>query len=195
MRKIIFSMNISLDGFFEGPHHELDWSIADAELHDFFADLLNSADIILYGRVTYQLMKDYWPKAHSDPNATPSELRFADAINPLNKIVYSSTLKTEDWNTQVVEKFNPEDIVKMKTQPGGNILVGGGAVIAQAFLRNGLVDEIQLAIHPVAIGNGTPLFSGIEGGIKLDYQWYRTFKSGVVVLCYQPDGMVLSPNR
>ncbi len=194
MGKIVFSMNITLDGYFEGPNHELDWSIVDGEMHDFYADQLNSADVILFGRVTYKMMKDYWPTAPSDPQVTSGMLNFANALNPMKKIVYSTTLKDPGWNTQVISKFTPDDAVRLKSEYTGKILLGSASIFL-AFLRNGLVDEIQLMVHPVAIGKGTPLFSGLDGGIKLDYQWSKTLHSGAVVLCYQPAGMVLPPKR
>lgn len=190
MRKVIFSMNITIDGFIEGPQRELDWTIADDELHDYYANLLKNAGVILFGRVTYELMVNYWPNATSDPKATKGEIHFANAINPLPKIVYSNTLQQVGWNTTIRKAVIPEEIRKMKDEPGGDILVGGGATLAQAFINYGLVDEIQLMVHPVAIGAGKALFQRIEGGMKLNYKWSQALQSGAVVLCYQPDGKV-----
>jgi dihydrofolate reductase len=188
MRKLIFSMNTSMDGYIEGPNRELDWTIADEELHDFFTDVLLSGDVMLWGRVTYELMVNYWPNAHSDPQATKSELRFADALNPMKKIVYSTTLNNAGWNTEIRHTFSVDEIKEMKTHSGGNILLGGGATLAQPFFVNGLVDEYQLVIHPAAIRNGKALFGGLHAMLKLDLQWSRRFSSGAVVLCYQPAG-------
>lgn len=185
MRKIILSIPITLDGFIEGTHRELDWVIADDELHDFYTKLLQSADLLLFGRVTYELMKGYWPTATSDPQATESEKRFANTMNPMRKIVFSKTLKQVDWNTQVIDSFLPEVILDMKAQPGRNILLSGGATLAQAFLKHGLVDEYQPVIQPVAIGEGRALFGGIQEQIKLNYLWNQKFSSGAVAICYQ----------
>ncbi len=190
MRKLIFGMNISLDGYIEGPQRELDWTIADDELHDFFSDLLRVADLMIWGRVTYELMVNYWPTAKNDPSLSKGELRFANTINPMKKIVFSKTLKNVEWNTQLVDTFIPDEIIKMKTQPGGDILLGGGASIAKEFIQHGLIDEYQLVVHPVAIGEGKGLFKGIDNMPKLNYQWSRPFKSGAIVLCYRPDGKV-----
>ena len=118
MRKIIFSIPITLDGYIEGPHRELDWVKADDELHDFYSDLLEQTDLILFGRRTYELMISYWPKAPSDPTLSKGMLRYANTVNPMKKIVYSTTLKKADWNAQVMNKLNPEEIKKMKEQPG-----------------------------------------------------------------------------
>jgi dihydrofolate reductase len=188
MRKVILSMPITLDGFIEGPHQELDWVIADDELHDYYTELLKKADLILYGRVTYELMLSYWPTAATDLSITKGMLRFANTLNPMRKIVYSTTLKNVGWNTQLVDALIPEDILKMKAEPGGDILLGGGAAIAQAFIQHGLVDEYQLLVQPVAIGSGKGLFKGIDQGLKLNFLRSKTFQSGAVALFYQPNG-------
>jgi dihydrofolate reductase len=122
MRKLIFSIPITLDGFIEGPHRELDWVIPDDELHDFYADMLRKSDLILYGRVTYELMLSYWPNAPADPTISPGMLRFADALNPLKKIVYSKTLKDVKWNTTILDSYDPGEIKNLKSQPGRDIL-------------------------------------------------------------------------
>jgi dihydrofolate reductase len=190
MRKLIFSIPITIDGFIEGPNHELDWVIPDDELHDFYADMLRNSNLILYGRVTYKLMLGYWPNAASDPTATAAMLRFAAALNPLPKVVYSKTINSVDWNTRLVKSFDPQEVRELKNQPGGNILLGGGASLAQQFIRHGLIDEFQLMVMPAVIGSGTALFSHIEQGFTLNYQWSKRLKSGAVALCYQPNGSV-----
>ncbi len=184
MRKIIFSINTSLDGYFEGPHHEIDWSIADAELHDFYSDLIRDADLEIFGRVTYQLMESYWPKARSDPNNTPSEIRFADTLNPKPKIVYSKTLSQVGWNTRLFDTFNPHEIREMKSQPGNYILISG-PTLAREFFRYGLVDEYLPVVHPVAIGNGTPVFDGLIELPKLELLSDQRLTSGAIGLRYR----------
>jgi len=188
MRKIIFSIPITLDGFIEGPNRELDWVIPDDELHDFYTQLLQSADLLIYGRVAYELMVSYWPTANSDPNATESMKRFASALNPLRKIVFSTTMKQAGWNTQVMRTFSPDEIQRLKTQPGKDILLSGGATIAQVFFKHGLVDEYLPVVQPVAIGEGKALFAGLPEMLKLDFQWNRRFSSGAVALCYRMNG-------
>jgi dihydrofolate reductase len=190
MGRIILSIPITVDGFIEGPHRELDWVIADDDLHDFYTDLLKKADLILYGRVTYDLMVSYWPTADSDPSVTPAMRRFAATLNPMKKIVFSTSLKNVGWNTQVYDRLIPKDIKKMKTETNSDILLGGGAAITQAFMQHGLVDEYQLMVQPTAIGEGKRLFEGIGQSLKLKYRWSKTFQSGAVALCYQPDGKV-----
>jgi dihydrofolate reductase len=188
MRKLIFSIPITLDGFIEGPNRELDWVIADNDLHEYYAEMLNNADLILYGRVTYELMVNYWPTASNDPKATTGELNFAKALNPLPKIVYSKTLQNVGWNSTIKKTVIPEDIIKLKAEDGRDILLGGGATLAQTFFQHGLVDEIRLMVQPVVIGAGKALFRGIEGGIKLKYLSSQDFHSGAMSLCYRVDG-------
>ena len=188
MRKIIFSIPITLDGFIEGPNRELDWVIADDDLHDFYSNLLEKADLILFGRITYELMLGYWPTAPTDPGITPAMLRYAETVNPMKKIVYSKTLKKVDWNAQLQEAFLPEEILNLKNQPGRDILLGGGATLAGLFIQHGLVDEYQLVVQPVAIGKGKALFRN-QDQLKLDYSWSRPFPSGAIALCYHPDGI------
>ena len=189
MRKIIFSINTSLDGYFERPSHELDWSIADAELHDYYSDLLQNADLLIFGRVTYQLMESYWPTAPSDPNNTPSEIRFANTINPKPKIVYSKTIRQVGWNTRLLNTFNPQEIREMKSQPGNYILISGAA-LARVFFSHGLVDEYMPMIHPVAIGSGTAVFDGMTSLPRLETLGSQRLASGAVAIRYsvQKDG-------
>jgi len=189
MRKIIFSINTSLDGYFEGPHKELDWTIADAELHDFYSDLLGDADLFIFGRVEYQMMLDYWPTAPSDPNATPSEKRFANTLNPKPKIVYSKTLRQVGWNTQLRNTFIPQEILELKSQPGSYILVSSAAM-ARVFFSHGLVDEYIPMIHPVAIGSGNAVFAGMTTLPRLETLGSQRLASGAVAIRYsvQTDG-------
>lgn len=188
MRKIRFSIPITLDGYIEGPQHELDWVIADDELHDFYTDLLQNADLMLYGRLTYQLMQGFWPTASSDPDASPGMLRFAAALNPMRKLVFTRTLREAGWNTQIAPSLDISEINTLKSQPGADILLGGGASLAQQFMKLGLVDEYQLVVMPVVIGKGKALFQAVSGLPRMSLQWTRVFKSGAVVLCYRPDG-------
>lgn len=188
MRKIVLSVPITLDGFIEGPHRELDWVIADDELHDFYTKLLQDADLLIYGRVTYELMVNYWPMAPSDPNATGSMKHFAETLNPMRKLLYSTTLKQVGWNTQLRSSFNPQEIQELKSQPGKNILLSGGATLAQEFIKQGLVDEYIPMIQPAAIGNGKTLFGNLAQQLSFAYQWSQRFQSGAVAISYHLDG-------
>lgn len=193
MRRIILSIPITLDGYIEGPQRELDWVIADDDLHNFFTQQLKNADLLIFGRVAYELLADYWPTAASDPKITRGMLDFANTINPMPKIVYSRTLEKAGWNTRILRSFVPEEVMELKAQPGRNIALSGGASIAQTFLQHGLVDEIQLMIQPAVIGGGTALFGGIQDSMRMEFQWKKEFNSGAVALCYHLDGKVRAP--
>ena len=184
MRKLVLSINMSLDGFAD---HTVAVA-ADDELHDFFSGLLDETDIELLGRVTYQLMESYWPNAHQDLSATKSMLAFADKYNAVSKIVFSRTLKKADRsNTSVFSDNMVHEVIRLKQQPGKNISLGGIS-ISQEFMRRGLIDEYWLVVHPVVIGKGKRLFDGQNDRINLTLVDTNVFKSGVVVLHYLSEG-------
>ncbi len=184
MRKLTLAINLSLDGFAD---HTVAVA-ADDELHEFFSGLLDDTDVALFGRVTYQLMESYWPHAHQDPNATKSELDFADRINAVPKIVFSRTLQKAAWNNTRLAKDNMVDeVIQLKQQPGKNISLGGIS-ISQEFMRRGLIDEYWLAIQPIVVGKGKRLFDNLNERINLTLVDTKVFKSGVVVLHYSNEG-------
>ncbi len=165
MRKIIFMMSVSLDGFFEGPGHELDWQLVDDELLGHFNEWLGGMSAFLDGRVTYELMAGYWPTADQDPSASPLVAEFAGIWRDMPKIVFSRTLERAGWNATVVSELVPGEIVALKAQPGGDMVLGG-ADLAAAFMRHDLIDEYRLYVHPVLIGRGRSLLaSGSLDGI------------------------------
>jgi dihydrofolate reductase len=187
MRKIIFMMSVSLDGFFEGPDRELDWQIVDDELHGHFNEWLSGMSAFLDGRITYELMAGYWPTADADPSASPLVAEFAGIWRDMPKIVFSRTLERAGWNATVVRELLPEEIMALKAQPGGDMVLGG-AGLAAAFMRHDLIDEYRLYVHPVLIGRGRPLFQPSDVTINLRLAGTQTFGSGVVLLCYQRPG-------
>ena len=184
MRKLIYSMMVSLDGFVEGPSRELDWHLIDAELHQFVNEQQGEIDTYLYGRRLYELMAEYWPTADADPSAPEYEAEFARSWKAMPKIVFSKTLDEVGWNSRLVRAITPEETTKMKRSPGRDVSVGG-ATIAATFMRLGLIDEYQLFVHPVVLGAGTPFFPALEKPITLRLAEKRLFHSGVVYLRYQ----------
>lgn len=189
MRKLTFSMLTSLDGYVDGPNGQ-DWVIADDELHAFAAAQFRSADMLLFGRVTYELFVGYWPTAAADPASTAGMIDFANAINDerLGKIVCSRTLSTAAWGPQpvrLIRELTPADILDLKQKSGKNIVIAG-ASIGSALARWGLVDEVEQLVHPVVLGSGKPMFSSLLAPIQLKLLRTHTFGSGVVVLTYQP---------
>jgi dihydrofolate reductase len=183
MRKIILMMSVSIDGFFEGPDHRLDWQLVDDELHIHFNEQLRVMGAFLDGRVTYELMAGYWPTADSDPASTGPVIEFARIWRDMPKIVFSRTLERADWNATVVRDVVVEQIMALKAQPGGDLVVGG-ANLAETFMGQDLIDEYRLYVHPVVIGQGKPLFTS-GAMINLQLAETRTFGNGVVLLRYQ----------
>ncbi|HYT78532.1 MAG TPA: dihydrofolate reductase family protein [Actinomycetota bacterium] len=184
MRKVIYSMNVSLDGFIEGPNRELDWSTPDEELHRFWNDQAREMGTFLYGRRLYELMAEYWPTADANPSAPEHVVEFARIWRDMPKIVFSTTLEKVDWNSRLVRDNIAEEVTKLKAQPGTDMDVGG-PTLASSFMRLGLIDEYRLVVHPVVLGGGTPFFPALDNTINLRLVETRTFGSGVVYLRYQ----------
>jgi len=184
MRKVIYSMGVSLDGFIEAPNRELDWSTPDEELHRFWNDQAREMGTCLYGRRLYELMADYWPTADTNTSAPEHVVEFARIWRDMPKIVFSTTLEKVDWNSRLVRDNIAEEVTKLKAQPGKDMDVGG-PTLASTFMRLGLIDEYRLVVHPVVLGGGTPFFPGLDNTISLRLAETRTFGSGVVYLRYQ----------
>jgi dihydrofolate reductase len=183
MGKLIYLMNVSLDGFVETPDHSLDWTNIDEELLSWFNDQERQLDASLYGRRLYELMNGYWPTAESDPSATPAMLEFAGIWKRTPKVVFSSTLASVEGNSRLLRGDVGEELARLRTEFDGNLNVGG-PTLASAFIRRGLVDEYRLVVHPVMLGAGTPFFPKLERPIRLRQTEARTFGSGVVYLGY-----------
>jgi dihydrofolate reductase len=178
MRKVIVSNLVSLDGFYEGPNHELDWHIVDDEFFSYAKDMLREADTLLFGAATYQLMAGYWPTAPRD--------EIADQMNGLPKVVFSKTLQSADWsNSKLVSGNAAEEISRLKQLPGKDLVILGSAHLASSLLSEGVIDEYRVILNPVLIGNGKPLFPGLKQEIRLKLTNTREFASGVIVLYYQ----------
>ena len=184
MRKIILMMSVSVDGFIEGPQRQIDWHLVDDELHNHFNEQLAVMGAFLNGRVTYELMAEFWPTADSDPSSTAPMVEFARIWRDMPKIVFSRTLERADWNTTVVRDVVVEEIMALKAQPGGDLGLGG-ADLAAAFMRHDLIDEYRLYVHPVLIGRGKPLFPASDATTDLRLAETRAFGNGVVLLRYQ----------
>ena len=180
MRKLFWQMNVTLDGFMEGPNRELNDTakVVDKDFERYCTEMLKSIDAILLGRVTYQLFADYWPSA-TGPDA--------DRLNELPKIIFSRTLKDVEWNnSRLVIENVAEEIARLKRQPGQDLALFGSADLASTFIRLGLMDEYRINVHPIVLGRGKPLFKDIKDRLHLQLVGAKTFKSGVMALCYQP---------
>jgi dihydrofolate reductase len=180
MRKLIAAINITLDGFCD--HTSM---MADDEIHEHYNELLRNAGTLIYGRITYQLMEDYWPSVVKDPTGNQPMDDFAVLIDNISKIVYSRTLQQVDWkNTTLKKEIIKEEIVELKQQAGKDILVGSPSLIV-ALTQLDLVDEYQLAIQPTIMGSGLPLFKNIRDRVDLTLEKTKTFGCGVIALYYK----------
>ncbi len=182
MRKVFVFNLVSLDGYFEGPKREIDWHNVDAEFNDYAVDMLNSVDTLIFGRVTYELMENYWPT----PDAIKNDPIVAEKMNTLPKIVFSRTLDKVEWNnTRLVKDNVEEEIQNMKKQPGRDMAILGSGSIVSLLAQRGLIDEYRIMVNPVVLGHGKPLFKGIRDRLNLKLIKAKTFKSGNVLLYYQ----------
>jgi dihydrofolate reductase len=184
MGKLIYSLNVSLDGFVESADHGLDWAVVDDELHTWFNDQSRSLDAELYGRRIYELMAAHWPTAGSDPSLTGTEREFARIWNAMPRIVFSTTLDSVRPGCRLVAGDVADRLAEVRAEFPGDLGVAG-ATLASAFIERGLVDEYRLIVHPVILGSGTPLFPALRHPIGLRLTETRTFGSGVVYLGYQ----------
>jgi len=156
-------------------------------LHEYAIDLLSDVDALLFGRVTYQLMADYWPAAATNPSTSKSDLEIAHKMNNLPKIVFSKTLQEVKWNNSRLVKENiPEEISKMKQESGKDMVIFGSRSIVSTFMQLGLIDEYRIILNPIVLGNGNPLFKGINGKQNLKLLNAKVFDSGIVILFYEP---------
>ena len=182
MRKVVFAINITADGYCS--HTDM---IADDEMHEFWARLLRHASVILFGRVTYQLMVPFWPDVAKKGSLSEAENEFARAFDSLDKVVFSTTLKHVGGNnTRIVRANVAEEVLGLKQQPGKDIGVGSLSIASQLSER-GLIDEYRFVVHPVVAGNGPRLFETVKSQdtLRLDFIGSKTFGSGVVALHYR----------
>ncbi|HEX5014151.1 MAG TPA: dihydrofolate reductase family protein [Candidatus Limnocylindrales bacterium] len=184
MGKVIYTMNVSLDGFIETADHSLDWSVVDDELHQWFTDRMRPLDASLYGRRLYEIMNAYWPRGEEDPNGTEVTRDFARVWNATPKFVFSSSLDAVEGNARLVRGDVAEELARVRKEFPGDLEVGS-ATLAGSFLRNGLVDEIGMVIHPVVLGGGTPFFPPLEEPLRLRLIETQGFASGVTYLGYE----------
>ncbi|MEO6539574.1 MAG: dihydrofolate reductase family protein [Ferruginibacter sp.] len=186
MRNLIFFMHTSLDGFVAGLNGELDWIKFDDDLFDFVGTMTAQADTALYGRVTYEMMQSYWPKAGEQPNATKHAIEHSGWYNKVSKVVLSKTIKeTGLINTKVISDQLSDNINTLKQQGGKNILIFGSPGATQSLLKQGLIDAFWLFVNPIILGQGMPLFKDITGMTKLKLVESKTFACGVIALHYE----------
>ncbi|TGL58727.1 dihydrofolate reductase family protein [Leptospira sarikeiensis] len=182
MRKIIFAINITTDGYCS--HMDM---IADDELHKYFTDLLRNGSLMLYGRVTYQLMVPFWPEVARNRSMSEVSNEFADVFTSLEKILFSTTLKhIDETNTRLVQGNIKEEVLRLKQEPGKDILVGSLSIASQ-LSEYGLIDEYRFVVHPVLAGKGPRLFDTVklQETLRLEFLGSKTFQSGSIALHYK----------
>ena len=182
-------MHTSLDGFVAGPNGEINWINLDDAMFDFVGTMTDQADTALYGRVTYEMMQSYWPKAGEKPNASKHDKEHSAWYNKVSKVVLSRTIQEDGLhNTKVISDDLSDNINKLKQSPNGgrkNIIIFGSPGASQSLLNEGLVDEFWLFVNPVILGKGMPLFKDITGTTKLKLVESKTFACGVIALHYE----------
>ena len=184
MGKLIYCLNVSLDGFIETPDKSLAWTEVDEELHSWFNDHMREVEASLYGRRLYELMAGHWPTAGSDPDSNEIEREFSRLWLETPKIVFSTTLQSVDFNSRLVRGDVGDVLARVRTEFQGDLEVAGPNLASQ-FVRRGLVDEYQLMVHPVVLGAGTPFFPPLDAPIDLRLLETKTFESGVTLLRYE----------
>ena len=181
MRRLIMWNMVTLDGFFEGlKSWEIDWHeyAWGEELEQLSINQLKSADMLLFGRVTYQGMASHWPSATGE---------VADFMNSIPKVVFSRTLTEAEWsNTRLVKSNAQDEVASLKQQPGKDLFIFGSAGLSSTLMGNGLIDEYRLGLTPVVLGGGNPLFKPSQERLRLRLLEARPLKSGCVILRYEP---------
>ncbi|GIF73259.1 dihydrofolate reductase family protein [Asanoa siamensis] len=184
MRKLIYWVHTSVDGFIDGPNGEFDWTTMGPELSAYADEVHDRVDTFLYGRVVWEMMSGYWPTADTDSDH-PHDMKFASIWRSTPKIVFSRTLRGPlDWNASLISSNVAESVADLKSGPGKDLLLNGGSAMGAVLADLGLIDEIQVIVHPVTLGGGKPLLPVGRQGLNL--VGTRTFDNRAVLLNYTP---------
>jgi dihydrofolate reductase len=188
MGKLILSIYVSVDGFISGPDGDLEALLPETpETSQYSIDLLKTADAIVLGARTYQVLESFWPTAAENPSTYPHDRPLSKQINALPKFVVSTTLQSVNWNATIIREDAATEIAELKQRFTRNLVCFGGARTARFLMRHGLIDEYQLLVCPIMLGDGTPLFEGAS--VERRLQLMKTsalHPSGVAALYYQP---------
>jgi dihydrofolate reductase len=184
MRKLVYGMNLTLDGYIAAPGGDLGWSEPSDELFEWWLHEEQAIGMLLYGRRLWESMSSYWPTGDQQPDATSAQIAFARNWRDTPKILFSSTITEVDWNTRVVTGDAVTEIARLKAKDGEPMRVGG-ATLAAAAMRAGLIDEYTVVTHPVLVGGGTPFFAALDNWVNLSLVETRTLNGGVTMNRYQ----------
>lgn len=186
MQKLIAFNQVTLDGYFAGVDGDIGWAHkdrSDGEWNAFVAENASSGGTLVFGRKTYELMVSYWPT----PLASQNDPIVAERMNHLPKVVFSRTLDTATWNNARLLKGNlATEIGKLKNEPGNGLAILGSGSLVSQLATEGLIDEYQIVVNPVALGRGRTMFEGLTEKLPLKRTKTRTFSNGNVLLCYKP---------
>jgi dihydrofolate reductase len=186
MRKLAVFNHVTLDGYFVDMNGDMSWAHSgndDAEFRAFVADNASGGGELVFGRITYELMAGYWPT----PNAIKNNPIVAEGMNSMPKVVFSRTLDRAAWNnTRLVKGDIAPEVRRMKKESGKDMVILGSGSIVSQFASEGLIDEYQVLVNPVVLGQGRTMFDGIKGRLNLKLTRTRRFGNGKVFLCYEP---------
>ncbi len=185
MRNVILLMHVSLDGFIAPPDGSLDWVVMDEGLTNDVDALISTVDTAIYGRYTYEGMRDYWTTVPSNPDATPHERHHAAWVEQATKLVFSTTLESADWNNSRLIKDNiTEEIAKLKAQSGKDMMIFGSPRLTHTFMALDLIDEYRLMINPILLSAGTSLYQAGYPKTRLKRTFSKPYDCGVVGVHY-----------
>jgi len=183
MRKIVLFNLMTLDGYFEGENADISWHNVDQEFNDFAIAQLKTADMLLFGRKTYELMAAYWPTEEGIKDNPV----IADLMNQIDKIVFSKSLEKAHWDhARVISEGLLDEVKKLKSIPGKDVFIFGSADLSSTLIDHDLIDEFRIMINPLILGNGTPMFQNITAKIDLQLLKTKVFGNGNVLLNYIP---------
>ncbi|MGE5449719.1 MAG: dihydrofolate reductase family protein, partial [Bacteroidales bacterium] len=186
MKKVVAFMHVSLDGYAAGPNGEMDWIKVDEEMFDYVATLISESEIALYGRVTYELMENYWPTAADQPDATKHDIEHAKWYKKVKKAIVSKTMKDVKLpNTTIISDNFSEKIKALKQETENDIILFGSPSVARALTAENLIEVYWLFINPILLGKGKKIFDVIGAPIPLRLLTSKTFDSGVICLQYE----------
>lgn len=187
MRKVVLFMHTSLDGLVQGRKKgDFGWISYDQDLVDYADEVVDSARATVYGRVTYEGMKGYWPTVLDNPRSSEHDVKHAAWLEQITKVVVSHTMESTDWNNTILIRENVvEEINKLKQLPGKDLVIFGSPTLSHFFMKHDLIDEYRLTVSPVVLGEGVPLFKDSKVRSKLKLLDTRAYPSGAVILHYE----------
>ena len=184
MRKLVYGMNVTVDGYVSAPGDDIGWGVPSDELFQFWLDEELAIGLFLYGRRLWEGMNAHWPTADQLADATAAQVEFSRNWRDTPKVLFSSTVEKADWNTRVFGGDAVAEIARLKADDGEPMRVGG-STLAAAAMRAGLIDEFTIVTHPVLVGGGKRFFTDLDTGVDLDLVETRTFAGGVVMTRFE----------